>query len=278
MVREAPTDEEPAGSSVEPLAAPRDFEAVYSDIKRLITEGQLPSGAAVSQLELTRRLGVSRTPIREALRRLQAEGLLDGQRNQRMRVTAITPDELDAIYASRIFLESMAVELSVPRMNSDDLQRLKDASTAIDWSCVGSDPRTHDWQLANFKSIAMIYAGEGILRAVLEYFNRCERVRQLYQVSSANAAFALEEHNALLDAYMRGATEDAVFFASRHLGRTALSVIGFMAPDYEPRAIRHALSKAAPANAGTALLSLLGDGSMSRRPGAGTVPKGAKGI
>lgn len=249
------------------MVASRDFDAVYADIKKLITDGSMPAGSAVSQLELTRRLGVSRTPIREALRRLQAEGLLDGERNRRMRVTSITPGELDAIYSTRIFLESMAVQLSVPRMSDADLRDLQAASQAIDWSCVVSDPQRHDRHLAHFKLMAMKYAGEGVRRAVAEQFNRCERVRQMYQVSAANIAFARDEHKALLDAYLRKSADDAVFVASRHLGRTALAVIGFVAPDYEPRAIRYALARVSAQGdvCASSVLSVVGEGPVAAR-------------
>jgi DNA-binding GntR family transcriptional regulator len=258
-------------------SAPRNSDAVYVDIKRLITDGTLPSGSAISQLELTRRLGVSRTPIREALRRLQAEGLLDGERNRRMRVTAMTPDELDAIYAIRIFLESMAVALSVPRMTDTDLTDLQAASRAIDWTSAVSDPQSHDRQLANFKLRAMKYAGEGVRRAVSEQFDRCERVRKIYQgVSAANVAFARDEHKALLEAYLRRAQDEAVFVASRHLGRTALAVIGYVAPDFEPHGIRYALAKAASASLGaSSVLSVVGEGPVRRRKSSAATSKGA---
>lgn len=262
----------PAASTARVL---RDSDAVYGAVKSLITDGVLPSGSAISQLELTRRLGVSRTPIREALRRLQAEGLLDGQPNRRMRVTAITPEELDAVYSTRIFLESMAVALSVPRMTDADLAELQAASQAIDWTCVLSDPQRHDRQLANFKLLAMKYAGEGVRRAVSEQFDRCERVRKIYQgVSVANVNFARDEHRALLSAYLRRAQEEAVFVASRHLGRTALAVIGYVAPDFEPRAIRYALAKAASATLGAmSVLSVVGEGPVRRRRSVLSGPK-----
>jgi DNA-binding GntR family transcriptional regulator len=256
----------PATQTPRAVRALRDFDTVYADIKRLITDGELASGSAISQLELTRRLGVSRTPIREALRRLQAEGLLDGEPNKRMRVTGITPEELDGIYSTRIFLESMAVALSVPSMTESDLAELKATSKAVDWNCVVSDPQRHDRQLANFKLLAMKYAGTGVRRAVAEQFDRCERVRKIYQgVSAANISFARDEHHALLDAYLRHARDEAVFVASRHLGRTALAVLGYFAPDFEPRAIRYALAHAVSSSSGKSfVLNVVGEGPVGR--------------
>ena len=253
----------------EEAGAPKpDFDGVYQSIKALITEGTLRSGAAVSQLQLTRMLGVSRTPIREALRRLQAEGLLEAERNRRMRVTAIKPDELDSAYATRIFLESMGVALTVPHMTADDLAELQTASRAIDWDRALDDLQAQDRHLSHFKLLAMKHAGEGVRAAVAQQFDRCERVRKIYQmVSPGSVAVSRDEHLALLDAYLRGATDDAVFVASRHLGRTALAVLGYMAPDYEPRAVRYALAqtgRAVSAQGTGPVLNVIGNGPVRR--------------
>jgi len=255
-----------------------DSEAVYNSIKAMITSGELASGAAVSQLDLTKRFGVSRTPIREALRRLQAEGLLDAQRNRRMRVTAITPDELDSIYAMRIFMESMGIALSVPHMTAADLEELQVASRAINWSYDRSAEDIHDRHLSHFKWLAMKYAGDGVRTEVANLFNRCERIRKIYQVvSPGSLTVAQDEHRALMRAITSGATDDAVFVASRHLGRTALAVLGYMAPDYEPRAVRFALMQTGrplPQPASMSVLNVIGDGPVSRTGGSGTPTSG----
>jgi DNA-binding GntR family transcriptional regulator len=60
-------------------------DEVYEAIKALIVNGSLRSGSAISQVALAQRLGVSRTPVREALRRLQAEGWIEARHQQRMR-------------------------------------------------------------------------------------------------------------------------------------------------------------------------------------------------
>lgn len=250
--------------------ADEDFCA-YRAIKALITSGEIPAGAPLSQLDLTRRFGVSRTPVREALRRLQAEGLVDAEHNKRMRVSSITPDELDTIYATRVLIESMGVALSVPRMTPPDLDELKAFSAAINWDYDRSDSDERDRQLLDFKLRAMKYAGTGVQGEVSLLFNRCERVRKMYQVvSPGSLVVAHEEHTALLNAFMEGDVDRAVFVASRHLARTALAVIGYMAPDYEPRALRYSLGLTAnPVRADSAPLYVNVIGSGPRRPPGG---------
>lgn len=256
--------------------ATEDSFCAYSAIKALITSGEIPAGTPLSQLDLTRRFGVSRTPVREALRRLQAEGLVDAEHNKRMRVSSVTPDELDTIYATRVLIESMGVALSVPRMTPPDLAELKTFSAAINWEYDRSDSEERDRQLLDFKLRAMKYAGAGVQGEVSLLFNRCERVRKMYQVvSPGSLVVAHEEHRALLNAFQEGDVDRAVFVASRHLARTALAVLGYMAPDYEPRALRYALGLTAnpvTIEAATPHINVIGSGPR-RTPGSGDGPR-----
>jgi DNA-binding GntR family transcriptional regulator len=243
-------------------------DEVYEAIKALIVNGSVRSGSAISQVALAQRLGVSRTPVREALRRLQAEGWIEARHQQRMRIAAVTPDALDALYATRIFLEGTAVALTVPRMSGDDLREIKSASQTIEWHEDGSFDAKLDSQLAHFKGLVIQHAGNGLRAAIADLWEKCERVRRMYAVVSPGAMLvSRDEHQALLRAYLTGAVDDAVFVATRHLGRTALAVISYMDPDHEPRAIRFALSQTARplAQQGPApLLNIVGDGPVIR--------------
>ncbi|MGX1098183.1 GntR family transcriptional regulator [Amorphus sp. MBR-141] len=236
----------------------------YSAIKALITSGEIPAGAPLSQLDLTRRFGISRTPVREALRRLQAEGLVDAEHHKRMRVSSLTPDDLDTIYAMRVLLESMGVALSVPQMTRGDLDELQTFSAAINWEYDRSDSDERDRQLLDFKLRAMKYAGSGVQAEVSTLFGRCERVRKMYSVVSPGSLIvAHEEHLALLKAFIDADVDRAVFVASRHLARTALAVIGYMAPDYEPRALRYSLNMTSTpisSNGALPIVNVIGSG------------------
>ena len=79
----------------------------------------------MSQVALAQDLGISRTPLREALRMLQSEGLVEGEPNRRVRVAPMTAADLEELYVMRITLEAEALRLSVPRMTSEDLARLE---------------------------------------------------------------------------------------------------------------------------------------------------------
>src|SRR3954463_10422789 len=100
-------------------------EAVYQRVREAILEGEIPPGATMSQVALADELGISRTPLREALRMLQSEGLVDAERNRRVRVAPVSPGDLEGLYVRRVTLEAEAIRLAVPRMAAEDLGRLE---------------------------------------------------------------------------------------------------------------------------------------------------------
>ena len=81
---------------------------VHAYLRECILDGTLKPGTKLSQVSLAAQLGISRTPLREVLRMLQEEGLVEIEPNQRTRVSGLDPAELDDVYASRILLETLA--------------------------------------------------------------------------------------------------------------------------------------------------------------------------
>ena len=79
---------------------------VGNRLRTMILQGALEPGSVLSQVALARQLGVSTTPVREAIRLLEAEGLLITERNRRARVPPLEIEDLDAVYSSRVLLES----------------------------------------------------------------------------------------------------------------------------------------------------------------------------
>ena len=86
-----------------------------------IVSGTLDAGVVLRQEQLSDRFGVSRTPIREALRRLAALGLVSFVPNRGVRVRTLSREDLREAFLVRAELESLATELATPRMTADDL-------------------------------------------------------------------------------------------------------------------------------------------------------------
>src|ERR1051326_3114368 len=93
-------------------------------IEQAIVSGELEPGTVLRQEQLSERFGVSRTPIREALRRLAALGLVSFVPNRGVRVRTLSRDELREAFLVRAELESLATAVAVPRMTEAALAAL----------------------------------------------------------------------------------------------------------------------------------------------------------
>lgn len=102
-------------------------DQVYLVIREQISDGTLPRGGRLHQEELATELGVSRTPVREALRRLAAEGLVEIQTNRGARVADIDMSDMPTPYEARLVVEPGAARLAAQRRLSAPQARMRDA-------------------------------------------------------------------------------------------------------------------------------------------------------
>lgn len=100
-------------------------EYVAAQLRRLITEGHIAPGEQIDQSSLAGQLGVSRSPVRDAVRRLAAEGLLCINPHKQAFVPLLTRAEVAEIYHILASLEGLAAFLAVPKMGPDDLRALR---------------------------------------------------------------------------------------------------------------------------------------------------------
>ena len=106
-------------------------ERVLSQLRELILAAELAPGSRLGEVELAERLGVSRTPVREALTRLAAEGLVEIVANRGARVATWTVAELEGVFDLRASLEPQLTGFAVPRAAEADVADL-DALRATD--------------------------------------------------------------------------------------------------------------------------------------------------
>lgn len=99
-------------------------QRVYKHLREEILSDRLPPGTELSEVALSKVLEISRGPIREAMGRLAAEGLITVRPRRRAEVRSLTPQELIDAYEVREALEVLAVRLAVPRVTEADMARL----------------------------------------------------------------------------------------------------------------------------------------------------------
>src|SRR6476660_3222116 len=107
-----------------PLLAVTKAEAVYIETRSRILKGTLAPGSAVNQETLAADLGVSITPLREALRRLEMEGLIRLEAHRTMIITPLTSQELHEMYASRMELDPLAAGLAAGSASETELAQI----------------------------------------------------------------------------------------------------------------------------------------------------------
>src|SRR5438093_13013034 len=103
-------------------------EDAYESLRSAILDGALPPGEVLRPAELARQLGLSLTPVREALARLGAEGLVETRPQSETRVSPIRPDATQQALAVVTCLHELAVRLAVRRLSTTDLASLEEAN------------------------------------------------------------------------------------------------------------------------------------------------------
>ncbi len=125
----------------DPIRVDSVADLAYERIRGHVLGGEVPPGARLGQVELAERFGISRTPVREALRRLAGEGLVDFHSNRGFRVTDLGLDAVLRRMEVRSLVEPGIARLAAQRRTEEDLQHLGDVIASQE-SAEGGD-RTH---------------------------------------------------------------------------------------------------------------------------------------
>jgi DNA-binding GntR family transcriptional regulator len=196
---------------------------VREGLRRAILDGEYASGTQLRQDELAERFGTSRIPVREALRQLEAEGLVTIEANKGATVTAFSLEEVLELLDIRIALECRALRLAIPNMVDGDFE----AAEAIlqGYACSG-DPQL--WGEANWRFHWTLYVpcGRAKLLAMIEAnYGHVGRFTRLHVSTAAGKERPMREHWELLRLCRAGATAKAVQLLEAHIAYAQKSLI-----------------------------------------------------
>ena len=193
-------------------------QRVYTRLRDEIQSGALPPGTELQEVALSATLGVSRGPIREALGRLAAEGLVTVRPRRGAVVRELSTEEFLEAYQVREALEVMAVRLAVPRLTEADIARLE-TSVAEMTACADSGD-TQGFFEANSGFHRAFFDISGNRMLVDLYRGLCSQIDR-YRLRSlelrGNVERSIAEHKAILRAAKAGDVERAVHLASEHI-------------------------------------------------------------
>ena len=198
-------------------------EEVYTHLRRAVLEGQFEGGAKLSELELSERLEVSRTPIREALHKLAQEGLLEQSANKSVRVRRVSSGEALETYAVREVLDALAARTAALEHTATDAALLEAALFQLEASGTDALEQTR-LDMAFHRAIARASHN----RTLIEGLARLEGALALVKVQTRTYNARPEtgpQHRAILEAILKRDGEQAALQATLHVRTFAPLVV-----------------------------------------------------
>jgi DNA-binding GntR family transcriptional regulator len=193
-------------------------EAVYRETRWRILTGALPPATAVNQAELAAEFGVSQTPVREALLRLESEGLVVFIAHSMVRVSPLDLQELDELYAIRVNLDSFAGQLAAANHTPEDVAQVK---ALLAQRAVSLDDRLQ----RNLEFHRAIYRASGNRQLTVlldQLWDRTERYRIVLVANEADSkqyqqSHSDDDHRAIATALFKGDSEKVAALLRHHV-------------------------------------------------------------
>ncbi len=193
-------------------------QQVYSHLRAGILDNSYPPGSSLPEEALATKLNVSRVPVREALRRLSAEGLVVIKPRQGATVTELTSKQFLDAYQVREALEVLAVRLAVPKLTPDDLDQLDAFQHAMQTAAEADDAQEFFVVNAEFHGFLVDKADNGDLKAIYE--SLIDRMRRYQRPSldlRGGMTQSIDEHAAILAAIRKGSIDEAAHLIAQHI-------------------------------------------------------------
>ena len=205
----------------------------YEELRRRILTGEIGHGSVLSQAQLAHEIGVSTTPLREALRRLAAEGLVQLESHRDARVASLTADEARDLYVLRENLDPLAAGLAAGSRTPADIE---DIQAALKQLTPLHDAADLDAMTAHREFHRAVYKASHnpLLIGILEgLWDKADRYRQIglqsQKDSEKDRKRVRQEHIEIADAVVSGDAVRAREIMQRHvvgsLGRRAIAVL-----------------------------------------------------
>ncbi len=198
---------------------------VLNHIRSQILTGRLIAGERIDQTAIATELGVSIIPVRESIRQLQAEGLIEKRPNRGAFVADLSLTELLDIYTIREELEGLATRLAVARMTSETLERLETLIVEMEKATmVGNRAALFDLNGAFHFAIYAASQNAILCQLIEGLWERSTVYRRRFTFMPERAAQALAEHRQILDCCRRGDANDAGDAVRRNVAATTSAI------------------------------------------------------
>lgn len=201
-------------------------DVVFNTLRRAILTGQLKPGERLMEVHLANKLGVSRTPIREAIRKLELEGLVVMIPRRGAEVAKISEKSLQDVLEVRRALDEFIVELATSRITKEQLNRLKEAASEFETATKDQDTATIAKADVAFHDIIMEATGNLRLKQLVNNLaEQMYRYRFVYLKDNSIHSQLVKEHKDIYQAISQKDTEAAKKAARIHIDNQEKSII-----------------------------------------------------
>ncbi|UVM72799.1 GntR family transcriptional regulator [Pseudomonas alvandae] len=205
-----------------PIPAAQARSIIESSLREAILDGRLPSGTAVRQQELADLFGVSRMPVREALRQLEAQSLLTVVQHKGAVVAPLITSNAVETYALRSVLEGFALRLSIPLLDDNDLamagQYIEQLEGQTNYAEIARLNRLFHMSLYHKAPNAKL------LDLIERELNEEERFLRFHLSSMGLGKLTQDDHRAMLDAAKAKDIDQAVLLLETHLEKASVTM------------------------------------------------------
>lgn len=191
----------PLPDRMKKLNRPLMREEVYEALREWIVDGTLKPDEKMRDKELATALGISRTPVREALRRLEDEGLVESAANRWTRVSSVDIGEAHRIYPIIWSLESLAVSLAGPQMDDEDFEEMEAANIRLRLALEDTEAAAASKADRDFHSVFVRRSSNDDLVKILNDLKvRLRRLETMYFGGCVVADRSVAEHEEIIEA------------------------------------------------------------------------------
>lgn len=205
-------------------------------MRESILHGHYPEGEPLRQDAIAEELGVSRIPVREALRQLDAEGLVTFSPHRGAVVSTLSLPEIAELFELRADIEGDLIRRAVPRMTNVDHARAKELLTAFDTAL--REGRTAEWGALNWKFHSTLYAPAGrqfTLSILQNLHQQCDRYLRMQLALTHGESRARQEHRAIAAAAKQENASLAARLMREHILGAGRSLATFLERHREAR-------------------------------------------
>lgn len=198
-----------------PLQCKTKAEMIYGMLREVIVSGELPPGERIVLRKVASDLGVSTIPVREAIKFLEAEGLVDVSAHSEVTVSSLSIKDFRELSSIRVLLESHAVRLATERLTQELVEELLNQIDEMEKGVAEG----REYGILNRQFHQTIYnhcGNDHLIKIINELTAKTDRARALFTIHPRRHKDSIEEHKVIVQAMVDGEAEKAEKLHYKH--------------------------------------------------------------